>query len=43
MNQSDFEALVWTQWAKAPDGEIQPEELRPMKEAQNSNVWIRHR
>ena len=32
MNQSDFEALVWTQWAKDPDGEIHPEELRPMRE-----------
>jgi len=36
MNQSDFEALVWTQWAKTPDGKVQPEEIRPMREVQNT-------
>jgi len=34
MKQSDFEALVWTQWAKAPNEKIQPEEIRPMKNVQ---------
>ena len=34
MNQSDFEAFVWTQWATAPNEEIQIEELRPMREVQ---------
>jgi hypothetical protein len=34
MNQKDFADIVWKQWATAPDGKNQPEELRPMKEIQ---------
>ena len=32
MTQEEFAKIVWTQWAKDPDGEIHPEELRPMRE-----------
>ena len=35
MTQEEFAKIVWTQWAKDPDGEIHPEELRPMRE-----VWL---